>query len=216
MLNSYKLVIFDWDGTIMDSISHIVVCIQHAAEANGLIPPDEQSIKDIIGMSLPNAFETLFSTNFVEHYENFRSAYKEKYHTNEEAKLPLFDDVENLLETLQQKNKKLAVATGKGRPGLDKLMRDHNMERFFEFSRTSDEAQSKPSPDMLQQILDYFEMSASEAIMIGDSVHDLNMAKQAGMDRIGVSFGAHDKDKLAEFGPVAVIDSYKELLDHLI
>lgn len=204
--------IFDWDGTIMDSISHIVSCIQHAAEVNGFRPPDEQSIKDIIGMSLPNAFETLFCADFAEHYENFRGSYKEKYHTNEEAKLPLFEDIESLLETLQERNKKLAVATGKGRPGLDKLMKDHNMERFFEFSCTSDEAQSKPSPDMLQQILDYFEISAVDAVMIGDSVHDLNMAKLAGMDRIGVSFGAHDKEKLAKYEPIAVIDSYSELL----
>lgn len=215
MLQPYKLVIFDWDGTIMDSISHIVDCIQGAARSNQMVPPDEQSIKDIIGMSLPNAFETLFNLNFSDRYEDFRESYKQQYHQHQEAHLPLFDGVPELLTRLTEESKKLAVATGKGRPGLDKIMNAHNLGHFFEFSRTSDEAQSKPSPDMLHQILDYFKVKASDAIMIGDSVHDLNMAKQAGMDRIGVSFGAHKREQLEQYDPIKVIDSYWELIDEL-
>lgn len=212
MLQYYKLVIFDWDGTIMDSISHIVNCIQGAARFNNLTPPDEQSIKDIIGMSLPNAFETLFDMRFAERYEEFRLAYKDQYHQNHEAHLPLFDGVSELLAHLHSENKKLAVATGKGRPGLDKIMNAHNLSHYFEYSRTSDEAESKPSPDMLLQIMEYFDVSPDKSIMIGDSVHDLNMAKQAGMDRIGVSFGAHKREQLEKYEPITVIDSYWELM----
>lgn len=212
MLNKYDLVIFDWDGTIMDSIGHIVTCIQHAAIANELKVPDEQSIRDIIGMSLPNAFETLFSVDFAEKYEEFRRAYKDRYHQGDEEALPLFDGMTELLALLRHRKTKMAVATGKGRPGLDKLMETSKLGHYFEFSRTSDEAESKPSPDMLQQILTHFEIEPGNAIMIGDSIHDLNMAKQVGMDRIGVSFGAHRREKLEGFEPIAVIDSYHEII----
>lgn len=215
MLNDYKLVIFDWDGTLMDSVGYIVKCIQFAANANQLLPPDEQSIRNIIGMSLPNAFETLFSLDFNDKYETFKSVYKDHYHQGQEDALPLFDGVEELLNNLSASGKKLAVATGKGRPGLEKAMQRTQLNQLFEYSRTSDEAQSKPSPDMLHQILDYFQLAPSEAVMIGDSIHDLHMAEQAGMDRIGVSFGAHCRDKLMTHTPIAVIDSYDEILQTL-
>ena len=215
MLDKYKVVIFDWDGTIMDSISHIVHCVQKAATFNALPVPDEQSIRNIIGLSLPEAFQTLYGKGKEAEFEDFRENYKAQYIKDDDVSLPLFDYLETLLTSLCNQNIKLSVATGKGRRGLDNAMHRSGLAEFFSYSRTSDEAQSKPSPDMLLQTSRYFNVQPDECIMIGDSIHDLNMANNAGMDSIGVSFGAHSKDVLQQAKPLAILDCYSHALQWL-
>jgi len=215
MLNNYKVIIFDWDGTLMDSISHIVQSVQRAAVYLDVMPPDDEQVKNIIGLSLPDAFSVLFGSESEALYQQFRASYKDIYHHKDSEDLPLFQHAYELVATLSGLDKKLAVATGKGRPGLDKAMQRAQLAEFFHYSRTSDEAQSKPSPDMLQQIMKHFDALPDECVMIGDSVHDLKMAQNAGMASIGVSFGAHSKAKLHQHSPLSVIDCYTELLHPL-
>lgn len=212
MLKQYKVVIFDWDGTVMDSIGHIVTCIQAAATKYQLAVPDEQAVRDIIGMSLPNAFEQLFSVDALCLFDEFRESYKDNYHAAQNHHSPMYEHVNEVVQHLHARGTMLAVATGKGRNGLDSVLESSGLAEYFSYSRTSDEAQSKPHPDMLMQIMAFYGVNACDCVMIGDSVHDLNMAKNAQMDAIGVTFGAHSREKLSVTQPMAIVDSYEELL----
>ncbi|MCC2604138.1 HAD family hydrolase [Planctobacterium marinum] len=215
MLDKYKVVIFDWDGTVMDSIAHIVHCVQQAAIDNRLAVPDEASVRNIIGLSLPEAFLTLFGEDKSADFERFRDNYKDQYVKNDDITPPLFAHVPELLTGLLEKGIKLAVATGKGRRGLDNAILRSGLGHFFSYSRTSDEAASKPSPDMLIQISRFYGVSAAECLMVGDSIHDMKMAKNANMDSIGVTFGAHQRERLLEAQPTAIIDCYSTAIGWL-
>lgn len=215
MLDKYKVVIFDWDGTVMDSIAHIVHCVQQAAIDNALPVPDEASARNIIGLSLPEAFVTLFGNDKETEFERFRDNYKNQYIKNDDITLPIFDYVPELLEELKARDIKLAVATGKGRRGLENAFQRSGLGKFFTYSRTSDEAASKPAPDMLLQISRFYNVASEECLMVGDSIHDMNMARNANMDRIGVTFGAHRREKLQEAEPNAIIDCYSTAIGWL-
>lgn len=209
VLKKYKLVIFDWDGTVMDSISKIVNCIRHSALALNIEPPSDTAIKNIIGMSLELAIEVLFPDDVAQHPALIKG-YKQQYRVDT-TPTPVFDNVENVLSTLKAQGVILAIATGKGRAGLERLLDESQLRVFFSASRTSCEAQSKPSPDMLYQLLDELEVNVDDALMIGDTKIDMAMAKAAGMDRIGVTMGVHSAEQLNEFTPVATVDSYQQL-----
>lgn len=209
VFKKYKLVIFDWDGTVMDSISKIVNCIRHSALALNIEPPSDTAIKNIIGMSLELAIEVLFPDDVAQHPALIKG-YKQQYRVDT-TPTPVFDNVENVLSTLKAQGVILAIATGKGRAGLERLLDESQLREFFSASRTSCEAQSKPSPDMLYQLLDELEVNVDDALMIGDTKIDMAMAKAAGMDRIGVTMGVHNAEQLNEFTPVATVDSYQQL-----
>lgn len=215
MLDKYELIIFDWDGTVMDSIGRIIDSVAFAAHKLEMRKPSEQDVRDIIGLSLDVAIKQLFPEVTAEQVQQVRAAYKEFYLNQKDQALPLFPNVREFLHALKQADKTLAVATGKGRPGLEEALVISDTQHLFCHSRTADEAESKPSPDMLHQILASADVPASRALMIGDSIHDMNMAKAAGMDRIGVSFGAHSQRKLSSAQPLMVIDDYEELLAFL-
>ncbi|TMO71791.1 HAD family hydrolase [Pseudoalteromonas sp. S3785] len=209
VFKKYKLVIFDWDGTVMDSISKIVNCIRHSALALNIEPPSDTAIKNIIGMSLELAIEVLFPDDVAQH-SALINGYKQQYRVDT-TPTPVFDNVENVLSTLKAQGVILAIATGKGRAGLERLLDESQLRVFFSASRTSCEAQSKPSPDMLYQLLDELGVNVDDALMIGDTKIDMVMAKAAGMDRIGVTMGVHSAEQLNEFTPVATVDSYQQL-----
>ncbi|TMO76219.1 HAD family hydrolase [Pseudoalteromonas sp. S3776] len=209
VFKKYKLVIFDWDGTVMDSISKIVNCIRHSALALNIEPPSDTAIKNIIGMSLELAIEVLFPDDVAQHSALIKG-YKQQYRVDTTL-TPVFDNVENVLSTLKAQDVILAIATGKGRAGLERLLDESQLREFFSASRTSCEAQSKPSPDMLYQLLNELEVNVDDALMIGDTKIDMAMAKAAGMDRIGVTMGVHNAEQLNEFTPVATVDSYQQL-----
>lgn len=129
---------------------------------------------------------------------------------------PVFDDVANVLNALKQNGAVLAIATGKGRDGLERLLDQSQLRHFFSATRTSDDAQSKPSPDMLYQLLAELGVSANEAVMIGDTQIDMAMGRAANMDRIGVTMGVHNAQQLSEYDPIATVDSYQQLQQVLI
>ncbi|WP_325050666.1 HAD-IA family hydrolase [Pseudoalteromonas sp. T1lg10] len=210
-INNKELLIFDWDGTIMDSVPKIVATLQSAARALSVPEPDPVSAKNIIGLSLDTAVATLFPEH-SEFHQALEEQYKHHYLAVDTTPTPLFDDVESTLTALKNKGYALAVATGKSRKGLDRLMGETGLTHFFDITRTACEAQSKPHPQMLEQILAFYQLSPQQAVMIGDTQIDMQLAANAGVDSIGVTFGVHAKEELEIFNPKATVNSYRELL----
>ncbi len=210
-MQHYKLVIFDWDGTLMDSVDRIVSCMQSAAQIVGLSIPSNDEVKQIIGLSIPEALQTLFTGITDEQIDIMRLQYKHQYLEGDNTPTPLFEHAINLLSQLKQENKLLAVATGKGREGLNRVLDVSETSHFFHTTRCAGEMRSKPDPQMLHSILTELDIAPHEAIMIGDTSHDLKMAQNAGVDSIGVTFGVHDKQVLEQYSPKRVVDSLSEL-----
>jgi len=210
-LQQIKLVIFDWDGTVMDSIGKIVASIQQAAARLDIAVPPAEQAKQIIGLSLDPAFLRLFPNSSQQQRDELSAHYKDVYLNHDQTPTPLFPDAHDLFQTLHQHGYLLAVATGKARRGLDRMMSETNTEHFFHSSRCSDEAQSKPHPDMLQQLLAYHQLEPWQAVMIGDTVHDLAMAQAINMPRIGITHGVHGLEDFAPHEPSAVVHSLAEL-----
>ena len=213
-IKKYKLVIFDWDGTVMDSVGKIVNCIRQSALSLNLTPPSDDAIKNIIGLSLERAIDVLFPEQ-VKHQKALIEGYKHQYSVDM-TPTPAFDDVASVLSVLQEQGIMLAVATGKGRDGLERLLDQSQLRQFFSATRTSDDALSKPSPDMLYQLLQEIGVSADDAVMIGDTKIDMAMGKAANMDRIGVTMGVHNAQQLSELTPVATVDNYQQLQQVLL
>ncbi len=207
----YKLVIFDWDGTLMDSAAKIVSCMQLAAEHCDMPIPTYDEVGHIIGISLKPAIKQLFNIEDDELAERLVVAYKDAFVSRDTTPCPLFDGVEQLLSNLKEAGCTLAVATGKARRGLDRAWAQTGTGHFFSASRTADEAESKPSPDMLLQLLDELGFETNDAVMIGDTTYDMQMAKTIGMDRVGVSYGVHAQVHLEALSPVALVHSISEL-----
>jgi len=207
----YKLVIFDWDGTLMDSADKIVSCMQMAAKQCNMPIPTPEEVGHIIGISLKPAIKQLFSISDDEKADNLVAAYKDAFVSKDVTPCPLFSGTEAMLSRLKSANCTLAVATGKARRGLDRAWKQTGTGHYFSASRTADEAESKPSSDMLLQLLDELNMNISDAVMIGDTTYDMQMAKTIGMDRIGVSYGVHAQVHLEALQPIALVHSIKEL-----
>jgi len=210
-MQDYKLVIFDWDGTLMDSVDRIVSSMQSAAKTIGLAIPSDNDVKQIIGLSLTTALNTLFTSITAEQIDAMLVQYKYEYLEGDNTPTPLFDNAANLLTQLKQHNKLLAVATGKGREGLNRVLKVSETSVFFNTTRCAGEMPSKPDPKMLHSILDELNIAPHEAIMVGDTSHDLKMAQNAGVDSIGVTFGVHDREVLNQYKPKVVVDSLAEL-----
>lgn len=207
----YDLVIFDWDGTVMDSAAKIVNCMQIAATNCGVEVPSPEAVSHIIGISLKPAIMQLFATTDDDLADKLVEAYKHAYIAQDQTPCPLFDGAEQLLQRLQNAGATLAVATGKARRGLDRAWANTGTGHYFSTSRCADEAESKPSSDMLEQILAELNVSSDSAVMIGDTSYDMQMAEQIGMDRIGVSYGVHAEEHLERHNPIAIVDSIESL-----
>ena len=210
-----SVVIFDWDGTLMDSVGRIVSSLRAAALQSGLLVPSEHDAKQIIGLSLDPAFDILFPGITDDKRQLMFEHYRNHYMVHDTTPTPLFAGVEQVLQQLKANNILLAVATGKQRKGLNRMFAETGLEHYFDISRCADEAQSKPHPDMLQQIIRELGVSADSAIMVGDTSHDMKMAQAIDMPRIGVTHGVHGRDVLSQFAPKAIIDSLPDLL-HLV
>ncbi len=212
-MQDVKVVIFDWDGTVMDSVAKIVNSVQLAAERLALPVPTAHAAKQIIGLSLDPAFKTLFPQSSAAERELLAEHYKDIYSNVDRTPTPLFAGADHVFTTLRQRGYQLAVATGKARRGLDRMFAETKTGHHFVTSRCSDEAQSKPHPQMLEHILAELQLTPAQAVMVGDSRYDLMMAHSIGMHRIGVTHGVHGHPEFAPFAPHAVINSLGALLD---
>jgi phosphoglycolate phosphatase len=211
----YALLIFDWDGTLADSVGRIVEAMQVAAERAGHAPSQEQAIKGIIGLSLAEAIHTLYPRLPPEQVERFRQHYADIYTALDQQPSPLFDGVVESLAAFRAEGYRMAVATGKARRGLDRVLKANGLERFFDITRAADETRGKPHPLMLEQILDHCGVEPGRALMVGDSAFDLQMASNAGMHCVAVGYGAMSLQALAEFGPQVCIDHFGQLREWL-
>ena len=202
----YQLIIFDWDGTLMDSIDKIVLCMQQAAKQQKQIIPSEQAVKNIIGLSLIKAMQQLFPSLSLALHESLVDAYREQYNTLHHIDTPFYDGITALLINLKAQGYILAVATGKGRNGLNSMMQKTNTEHLFSATICADESNSKPDPLMIHALLNKLNINPSQALMVGDSSYDLDMAANAGVNSLGVSYGVHGRELLMHSKPIAVVD----------
>ncbi len=215
MQADYKLLIFDWDGTLADSVGRIVEAMHVASTRSSLPLCSDEAVKGIIGLGLPEAIRTLYPQIGDVELLAFRQHYADHYIALEAEPSPLFAGVVESLEGFRRDGYHLAVATGKARRGLDRVLKAHGWEDFFDISRAADETASKPHPLMLEEILAHCRVPAGQALMVGDSSFDLLMARNAGMDSVAVSYGAQSVEALRTFEPRWVIDRFCELRDWL-
>lgn len=206
------LLIFDWDGTLIDSAAKIVTCMQYAAEESGVDPLPDEPIRQIIGLSLPQAIAVLYPHESPALHEDIRQRYVSHYIGMDQTPTPLFAGVTETLHTLRDAGYTLAVATGKARRGLDRVLEQMGMQKFFHATRCADETRSKPHPQMLHELLDFFVCAPEQALMVGDSSYDMEMAQAAGVPRVAVSYGAHSVEQMLRYEPVACLDQFADLL----
>jgi phosphoglycolate phosphatase len=216
MKNDYSLIVFDWDGTLMDSVARIVACMQAAMDDLGDTPKSPGEIRDIIGLGLREAMQTLFPEGDAAHHRRLAERYRYHYLEASPVESRLFDGVHEMLDELKSRKHKLAVATGKGRSGLDKVLQETGCVHYFNTSRCSDETSSKPDPRMLHEIMQELGVPAAETLMIGDTEYDMAMANNAGVSALAVSYGVHDTHRLCGCDPLDCVHSVRELRDWLL
>lgn len=207
---SYDLVVFDWDGTLLDSTGAIVKAIQAATRDIGATPPSDERARYVIGMGLREALQYAVPDLDESRYDALIDAYRRHYLSGDHA-LTLFDGVESLLQTLHAELRWLAVATGKSRVGLNRALLHSGLGHYFDTTRTADETRGKPDPQMLQEIMDHFAVDPERTLMIGDTSHDLLMAKNAGAHGLAITHGAHAESALRDCSPVGVVRSISDL-----
>jgi phosphoglycolate phosphatase len=210
-MNDYRLLVFDWDGTLMDSIGPIVACTQATLRELDLRPLPEETIRGTIGLGLRETIDILSPGCDDEMYGRILECYR-KHWVSAYRDVPLlFEGVVPMLQDLAGEGYLLAVATGKSRRGLDYALRQTGLDGIFHSTRTADEAFSKPHPQMLLDVLDELGIRPEEAVMIGDTTYDLEMARNARTHSIGVCTGSHGREELERFGPLACLESVVEL-----
>ncbi len=206
----YELIVFDWDGTVMDSTAVIAASIQSACRDLDLPIPSDEAAKHVIGMGLVQALRHAVPTAPETSYQALTDRYRHHFLSQDEA-IPLFAGARETIADLHGSGYLLAVATGKSRAGLDRAMKTSGMTDFFHASRTADQTFSKPHPAMLQEIIDELGTTAERALMIGDTTHDLQMAINAGVDAVGMTQGAHPVEQLQALQPRALLHNFAEL-----
>ena len=206
----FDLIVFDWDGTLMDSTAHIAHSIQAACRDLGLPVPADEAASYVIGLGLRDALQIAAPTLDPSGYPRLAERYR--YHfLLKDAQIALFDGVRELLEELRDAGYLLAVATGKSRVGLNRALDGAGLLRMFDGTRCADETFSKPHPAMLHELTRELGQDLARTVMIGDTTHDLQMAQNAGTAGVGVAYGAHRADALEALAPRFVADSVATL-----
>jgi len=213
MSQSFKLVVFDWDGTLMDSEARITDCVRAASIDLGLSVPPDEAIRNIIGLGLRESVQTLFPNADDDLVTQVHDRYRVHFLGENMSPTRLFAGVERVLADLEQRGYLLAVATGKGRRGLDKDLARTGFDRLFHATRCADETFSKPHPEMLLQLMDELGVEPSETLMVGDTEYDMEMASNARAARLAVSYGVHSVERLMRHSPVGCLDDIRELTD---
>jgi phosphoglycolate phosphatase len=206
----FDLIVFDWDGTLMDSTGTIVRCIQASARDLGLPVPDQRAASYVIGLGLQDAMEAVLPDLDPKYYPRMVERYRYHY-LSQDQELVLFDGVQEMLADLAQQGYFLAVATGKSRVGLNRALDTTKLLSAFDATRCADETFSKPHPAMLHELTRELGQDLKRTVMIGDTTHDLQMAINAGAGAIAVHYGAHTVQELQALAPLYAADSVAEL-----
>ena len=210
MAKQFELLVFDWDGTLMDSAGAIVSSIQAACSEIGIPQPSDAAARHIIGLGLNEAIRALLPDLAEADYGSLVERYRHHFLARDNE-LPLFPGARETIADLHETGFLLAVATGKTRRGLERAFETSGLRALFNGSRCADESISKPHPAMLLELMDEFDVTPERTLMIGDTSHDLQMAANAGVASVAVSFGAHSRDSLLALGPLACADNWSEL-----
>jgi phosphoglycolate phosphatase len=206
----FDLVVFDWDGTLIDSTGAIVACIQAAARDVGIAVPEPERASHVIGLGLREALAHAVPDLAHHQLADFVERYRVHFLARD-AMLPLFPGTRELLEGLRARGHRLAVATGKSRLGLARALDTAQLRETFAATRCADQTEPKPHPAMLFELMEELDTAPERTLMIGDTTHDLEMAASALVTAVGVTFGAHPRARLAALEPAALIDSTAEL-----
>ena len=196
----FDLICFDWDGTLFDSTAIIVRSIQQAVLDVGGARPTDQAAAYVIGMALMPALAHAAPDVPKEKYPLLGERYRHHYLATQHD-ISLFDGVLPMLAGLKGRHHWLTVATGKSRRGLDDVLASRQLHGIFDGSRTADETAGKPDPRMLHELMREFGADPERTLMIGDTTHDLQMARNAGVASVGVSYGAHEPHDFGALGP---------------
>ncbi len=215
MKNKFDLIVFDWDGTLVDSVDWIVHCMLSAAEEQGCAIPKERNVRDIVGLSIHKALDKLFPDLDKPARKQLINSYSSAFFSKQITENDLFAGVNDMLQQLKHNGYQLAVATGKSRHGLDKAMLGTGLGDFFNITRCADETASKPNPDMLDEIIKEINVSRERVVMVGNSTHDLQMAINAGVSSIAVQCGANSYDQLQKYDPLINLGKTAELSEIL-
>lgn len=215
MPRNYDLLVFDWDGTLMDSEARIVACLRAAITDLAWETRVDAQLRDIIGLGLREAANQLYPDLDDARYARFVDRYRYHFLTGDPTPSELFPGAADTLRALQAQGYWLAVATGKGRQGLNKVLDETGLRNLFHTTRTADETASKPHPRMLLEIMDELDQKPERTLMIGDTEYDMQMAAQAGTHALAVSYGVHARERLLNHGPVTCIERIDELISWL-
>lgn len=218
-MKNFPLLVFDWDGTLVDSIERIVTSLQHASKQAVSIDVTETQAKNVIGLGLLEAIIKLHpqldKQIHNEELERIADAYRQHYLYDNDVPAPLFTGVNDLLDELKNKDYTLAISTGKSRAGLDRSIDEHKVAKYFSTTKCAGENKSKPHPEMLHEILQELNFNYSQTLMIGDSEHDLKMANNANIQSVGVTHGVHDAKTLEKLNPLTCLNDITDLSDYL-
>lgn len=212
--NRFDLIVFDWDGTLSDSTAHIAQSLQSACRDLKLPVPAADAARYVIGLGLRDALESVAPTLAPADYPRLVERYRLHFLTGE-PDLTLFDGVREMLESLRAEGYFLAVATGKNRVGLNRALAHSNLASLFDATRCADETFSKPHPAMLHELTRELGQENDRTVMVGDTTHDLQMAINAGVPGIAVTYGAHSPESLRALNPVYSATTVAELSDWL-
>lgn len=213
-MKRYKAVIFDWDGTVMDSTTCIAEAIQAACVDMDLPVPTSEDANWVIGLSLDQALKRCAPSLKEKHIPHFIERYRHHFFLYDEE-LTLFDGIVPLLDHLKAQEIRLGVATGKSRLGLDRVLQAHQLADRFDYTRCADETHGKPHPAMLLEIMERLDLEPEHVLMVGDTTHDVQMATSAGVDSMAVTYGAHSKQTLLMSEPTVMVSSVREMRNWL-
>lgn len=210
MARRFDLIVFDWDGTLMDSAGAIVACMQAAARDVGVPVPDDERASHVIGLGLHDALSHAVPGLGRDQYAEFVERYRVHFLARD-ARLPLFPGTREMLGALRARGHTLAIATGKSRAGLARALAQVELADHFAATRCADQCEPKPHPAMLYELMEELDAAPETTLMIGDTSHDLQMAAAAGVRAVAVAYGAHSREALDALMPLALVDSSEDL-----
>lgn len=206
----YDLIVFDWDGTVMDSTAVIAASIQAACRDLGLAIPGDEAARHVIGLGLVQALRHAVPDAPEAMYEPLVERYRHHF-LAQDREIPLFGGARETIAELHDAGYRLGVATGKSRKGLERALESTGLKQYFHATRTADMTFSKPDPAMLLELMDELAVNAERTLMIGDTTHDVQMAQNAGVDAVAIGHGAHPAEQLLALAPLALVQDFAGL-----
>ncbi|MGI9305123.1 MAG: HAD-IA family hydrolase [Gammaproteobacteria bacterium] len=210
-VRSFELLVFDWDGTLMDSQARIVNCLRGAIEDVGAAPRSDAALRDTIGLGLGEGVQLLYPGADDTFTRALSAAYRRHFLEVDQTPSPLFAGARAVVAQLKADGYWLAIATGKSHAGLQRNLRETGLDEYFHTSRCADQAPSKPHPQMLEDLTGELGVAPQRTLMIGDTAYDMEMARNASTCALAVSYGAHALNRLLEHAPLGHVNDISEV-----